>query len=138
MNDVTRRAGVTTRQIHHELITLFTNTPPASRALTREPAKNDQTRNTVDAMDELDILVGEGFEFEDYIDADAAEESNDDGIESFAGTDFVDELYTNASDLDENGGRPVIAAKNQFKIDHSSGSFRMKRQYPCYPVQLLY
>ncbi|KAF4469664.1 hypothetical protein FALBO_3433 [Fusarium albosuccineum] len=77
-------------------------------------------------MDEPDLFLGEVDTFEeDYIDADAIEESNDDGIESFAGTEFVDGLFANGSDLDEDGGRPV-RAEREFKIDHSSGSFKMK------------
>ncbi|KAH6954031.1 hypothetical protein BKA56DRAFT_433358, partial [Ilyonectria sp. MPI-CAGE-AT-0026] len=78
-------------------------------------------------IDEPDILLGEADEFEEYLDAAAAEDSgDDDGLESFAGTDFVDELYNDASDLDEEEGRPVNVSKDGFKIKHSSGSFRMK------------
>jgi hypothetical protein len=86
-------------------------------------------------MDETDILLGEIGELEDCIPVGAVEESNDDGIESFAGTDFVDELYSDGGDSDEHGVKTALAAqatnKNDFKIDHSKGSFRMKRQYMC-------
>lgn len=82
-------------------------------------------------MDEQDLLLGEIPEPEDYVSAGAAEESNDDGIESFAGTDFVDELYTDGGDFDEHGVKTALEAqatnKNDFKVDHSKGSFRMKR-----------
>ncbi|KAK2468801.1 hypothetical protein H9L39_19563 [Fusarium oxysporum f. sp. albedinis] len=91
-------------------------------------------------MDEHDILLDEIAEPEDCVPVGAAEESNDDGIESFAGTDFVDELYTNDDELDEHGVRMAIEAqatnKDDFKIDHSKGSFRMKRQYASLLFQL--
>jgi hypothetical protein len=84
-------------------------------------------------MDEHNILLGEIAEPEDCVPVGAAEESNDDGIESFAGTDFVDELYTDGGDFDEHGVKTALEAqatiKNDFKIDHSKGNFRMKRQY---------
>lgn len=135
MNDITRRTSITTQQTHHRLVTLPTNTLSASRALTKKPAKNNQhaTYNTVDTIDEPDLLLGKADEFEDYISAGAAEESNDNGIKSFAGTDFMDEFYTNTSDLDKDGRRPVTAAKNKFKIKHASSSFRIKHQYTYFP-----
>ncbi|GKU14711.1 unnamed protein product, partial [Fusarium langsethiae] len=81
-------------------------------------------------MDEHNILLGEIAEPEDSVPVGAAEESNDDGIESFAGTDFVDELYTDGGDFDEHGVKTALEAqatiKNDFKIDHSKGNFRMK------------
>ncbi|KAM0190596.1 hypothetical protein ACHAPI_009352, partial [Fusarium lateritium] len=54
-------------------------------------------------MDEYDILLGEIAEPEDCVPGGTAEESNDDGIGSFAGTDFIDELYIDDGDLDEYG-----------------------------------
>ncbi|KAG7402837.1 hypothetical protein Forpe1208_v016711 [Fusarium oxysporum f. sp. rapae] len=85
----------------------------------------------INAIDGHDSLLGEITEPEDCVPVGTAEESNDDGIESFAGTDFVDELYTDDGDLDEHGvSITAIEAqavnKNDFKIDHSQGSFRMK------------
>jgi hypothetical protein len=92
-------------------------------------------------MDEHDILLGEIAEPEDCVPGGTAEESNDDGIGSFAGTDFVDELYTDDGDLDEHGmSITAIEAqatkKNDFKIDHSKGSFRMKRQYASFVIPI--
>ncbi|CZR49835.1 uncharacterized protein FPRO_16043 [Fusarium proliferatum ET1] len=76
-----------------------------------------------------DILLGEIAEAEDYVLIGNAEESNDDGIENFAGTNFVDELYTD-SDFDEHGVKAALEAqtanKNDFNIDTSEGNFRMK------------
>lgn len=60
-------------------------------------------------MDEHDIPLDEIAEPEDCVPVGAAEESNDDGIESFAGTDFVDELYTN-------DGEPDISKINKYII----------------------
>ncbi|KAG8664931.1 uncharacterized protein FPOAC1_012908 [Fusarium poae] len=81
-------------------------------------------------MYEHDILLSEIAEPEDYVSVGATEESNDDGIESFAGTDFVDELYTNGGELDEHGVSVPVEVqatnKDDFKVDHSKGSFKMK------------
>ncbi|KAF9763085.1 hypothetical protein IL306_003250, partial [Fusarium sp. DS 682] len=82
------------------------------------------------AIDEPEILLGEIEELEDYVPGDAAEESNDNGIEGFAGTEFVDELYSDGGDSNKHGVRSALAAqvtdKNDFQIDHSKGSFRIK------------
>ncbi|KAK2684837.1 hypothetical protein QWA68_016168 [Fusarium oxysporum] len=81
-------------------------------------------------MDEHDILLGEIAEPEDCVPVGAAEESNDNSIESFAGTDFVDELYTNGGDFNKHGVKTALEVqatnKNNFKINHSKGSFRIK------------
>jgi hypothetical protein len=52
-------------------------------------------------MDEHNILLGEIAEPEDYISGGTTEESNDNGIGSFAGTDFIDELYTDDGNLNK-------------------------------------
>jgi hypothetical protein len=87
-------------------------------------------------MYEHDILLSEIAEPEDYVSVGATEESNDDGIESFAGTDFVDELYTNGGELDEHGVSVPVEVqatnKDDFKVDHSKGSFKMKRQFTSF------
>ncbi|KAJ4175832.1 hypothetical protein NW767_015404 [Fusarium falciforme] len=89
-------------------------------------------------MDEYDVLLDEIADPEDCVPMGAVDESNDDGIESFAGTDFVDELYSDGGDDDEHGVDTTVEAqatnKNDFKIDHSKGSFRMKRQYTEFSV----
>nr|CEG03772.1 unnamed protein product [Fusarium acuminatum CS5907] len=92
-------------------------------------------------MDKHNILLGEIAEPEDCVPGGTAEESNDDGIRSFAGTDFVDELYTDDSDLNEHGvSITAIEAQatkqNNFKINHSKGSFRMKRQYARFIIPI--
>jgi hypothetical protein len=80
-------------------------------------------------MDESGLLLDETHETEDYLGVGLAEESDDDGLESFAGTDFVDELFDHADELGNDVVMPVTLVKDEFKIKHSRGSFKLKRKY---------
>ncbi|KAH6995441.1 hypothetical protein EDB80DRAFT_586976, partial [Ilyonectria destructans] len=77
-------------------------------------------------IDKPNLLLGEANKFKDYISIDTAKKSNNNNIKSFTGTDFIDKLYTNTSNLNKDSRRPVTAAKNMFKIKYISGSFRIK------------
>ncbi|KAL3587844.1 hypothetical protein FPOAC2_13743 [Fusarium poae] len=85
-------------------------------------------------MDEHNILLGEIAEPEDCVPVGAAEESNDDGIESFAGTDFVDELYTDGGDFDEHGVKTALEA--QARDGHLTNGNRIDRFIRCQVLRI--
>lgn len=82
------------------------------------------THITTDTMDEPKILLAELADLEELVNPSTADDSDDGGLDSYAGIGFVDELYAS---VDDEEVRSSNIGRDDFKIRHSSGNFKMKR-----------
>ncbi|EEU33694.1 uncharacterized protein NECHADRAFT_89231 [Fusarium vanettenii 77-13-4] len=74
-------------------------------------------------MDEPKILLAELADLEELVNPSTADDSDDGGLDSYAGIGFVDELYAS---VDDEEVRSSNIGRDDFKIRHSSGNFKMK------------